>query len=72
MALFLVTQYPKPKCRAIMVCMNVIVDAGTKAQAVRQAVAIGEAGTSEKWFSHNPDYCAPKAIALKTGIPFTS
>lgn len=70
-ALYLVCQYPKPNKRGL-VTMNVIVEANSGADAIRQAVAIGEDGTSEKWFGPDPCYCAPKAKALKPGVCFTT
>lgn len=70
--LYLVCQYPKPRYRAGLVTMNVIVEAYSAAEAVRLAVAIGESGTTEKWFGDDAQYCAPKAKALKTGVMFTT
>lgn len=70
--LYLVSQYPKPKYRSGLVTMNVIVEAPSAADAVRQALVIGASGSLENWFGDDPQYCAPKAKALKTGGMFAT
>lgn len=69
-ARWLVTQHPRQKYRSHLCTIAMIVEAPTRAAAIRMAIENGKVGL-EDWFGPWPEYCAPQAAPLSLNKVFS-
>lgn len=67
---WLVTQHPRQKYRQHLSTVAMIVEAPTRAAAIRMALENGKVGL-EDWFGPSPEYCAPQASPLALNKVFS-